>query len=815
MSYKNTVKDYSQMIGYITRDKTSRDPSAMDQEPRSMFANGQLVKPNADGSRPGYAGVTSKTQAMLDLITPVRQKYIDLREAQINDPKGGTLKGFPNYEQFVIQEIESVKNTKDAKRIISGTKYYLDAPEKLSSSRKKLLDNLIDIENNIIGRTKPGHELAVQAGYRIKINNDTTAPPGSFKNLIDTDKKILNRVDNVIGQLDSGQIPLDDIIKEGSLTRYMNKPFGFKSPESFNKLIRTNKKYADRLDEFKLLNNQSFLNKYKGRGIMADEAQNVFEMGRTSGANFSQVTRSGPLKKVLEFADRHIDQGGELIRKIDDSSFIYNNKIFSTAPDGIDKKVLKKLGLQNEKVIDLVLEGPDQKEFKSIYDSFDKLKEYELIERPHPITGKKTKLIDLLKEADYIAGGKDKSKAKDLFSRSVFELDHFGSVKDNPFGDIRVIPRTINQAAGQFKRGVSTFKDIKQAEDFIGYSFTGDPLNSLNQYIDTELQRGQNPDYSGRSRKIAAAKTKAIDKAAVEIGQTGTKGGQVLTQSIPEGVLGNRFTGTLDKRMVDAYTGVPILEKTAAGKLTVGSRPVTANEPNISVPERDSMAKNLKQKLMKLDLNFLPKKLRTPLEMGQNIIRGVSKKDGGRIPYGRGYLVEGAKSKSIQAAKKYIANAFRTLGTRPAGVGMAGYSIADNLKKGENVVDATLSPIVGLELMLPNLFKESVEKITKNKAFKKALSLGYKIPKTAFTVGRSFTPIGAGITAAGLGIDAYKYGKERKKLLDSLTDEQKTNLFRQEQSDVVKQQLRGDQNTFDEFSAAEGGLANLMKKYYD
>ena len=154
-----------------------------------------------------------------------------------------------------------------------------------------------------------------------------------------------------------------------------------------------------------------------------------------------------------------------------------------------------------------------------------------------------------------------------------------------------------------------------------------------------------------------------------------------------------------------------------------------------------------------------------------------------------------------------LGKAFRTLGTRPAGVGMAGYSIADNLKKGENVVDATLDPIVGLELMLPNLFKENIGKITSNPYIQNALKFG--------KYGRALTPIGAGITAAGLGIDAYKYGKERKKLLDSLTDEQKTNLFRQEQSDVVKQQLRGDQNTFDEFSAAEGGLANLMKKYYD
>jgi hypothetical protein len=79
--------------------------------------------------------------------------------------------------------------------------------------------------------------------------------------------------------------------------------------------------------------------------------------------------------------------------------------------------------------------------------------------------------------------------------------------------------------------------------------------------------------------------------------------------------------------MVDAYTGVPVLEKTAGGKLTVGSRPVTANEPNISIAERDSMAKNLTKRLMNLDLNFLPKKIRTPLEIGQNIIKGVSKKE--------------------------------------------------------------------------------------------------------------------------------------------------------------------------------------------
>ena len=169
-----------------------------------------------------------------------------------------------------------------------------------------------------------------------------------------------------------------------------------------------------------------------------------------------------------------------------------------------------------------------------------------------------------------------------------------------------------------------------------------------------------------------------------------------------------------------------------------------------------------------------------------------------------GAATAGAATVGTKPGRKLLGKAFRTLGTRAAAVPFAGYTIYDNLKKGENVVDATLDPIVGLELMLPNMFKENVSKITSNPTIQKLLKVG--------KFGRAFTPIGAGITAAGLGIDAYKYGKERKQLLDSLTDEQKTELFRQEQSDVVKQQLRGDENAFDEFSAARGGIASLNVK---
>jgi len=150
-----------------------------------------------------------------------------------------------------------------------------------------------------------------------------------------------------------------------------------------------------------------------------------------------------------------------------------------------------------------------------------------------------------------------------------------------------------------------------------------------------------------------------------------------------------------------------------------------------------------------------------------------------------------------------LGKAFRTLGTRAGVLPFAGYTVYDNLKKGENIVDATLDPWVGAELMFPNLFKENVAKITSSPKLQKLLSLGYKIPKTAFTVGRMFTPVGAGITAAGLGIDAYKYIKKRRAELAAMSPEERAELAQKQ-----------DEISFGEYSgAAEGGIMSLKKKW--
>jgi len=157
---------------------------------------------------------------------------------------------------------------------------------------------------------------------------------------------------------------------------------------------------------------------------------------------------------------------------------------------------------------------------------------------------------------------------------------------------------------------------------------------------------------------------------------------------------------------------------------------------------------------------------------------------------GAGAGTAAAATVGTKTGRNILGKAFRTLGTRAAAVPFAGLTIRDNLKKGENIIDATLDPFVGAELLLPNLFKENVAKITSNPTLQKILKVG--------KFGRAFTPIGAGITAAGLGIDAAKFSRDRIKELQGMSPEQRQEL-----------RSEGARQAFDPFMAAGGGIAKI------
>jgi len=166
-----------------------------------------------------------------------------------------------------------------------------------------------------------------------------------------------------------------------------------------------------------------------------------------------------------------------------------------------------------------------------------------------------------------------------------------------------------------------------------------------------------------------------------------------------------------------------------------------------------------------------------------------------RNPVTTGAALTGAGTAGVLKAagvpiRQAAGKAFRTLGTRAGVLPFAGLTVKDNLAQGENIVDATLDPLVGAELALPGIFKENVQKITKNPILQRALNLG--------KFARFTTPVGLGITAAGAGIDLAKFTKDRIKQLREMSPEDREELRR-----------KGDEFAFSEFAAAGGGIAKL------
>jgi hypothetical protein len=155
-----------------------------------------------------------------------------------------------------------------------------------------------------------------------------------------------------------------------------------------------------------------------------------------------------------------------------------------------------------------------------------------------------------------------------------------------------------------------------------------------------------------------------------------------------------------------------------------------------------------------------------------------------------GAAVGTAGALATKKGRNILGKAFRTLGTRAGVLPFAGLTIKDNLAKGENIADAVIDPLVGLELSFPGLFKENLAKITTNPTAQRILNLG--------RFARLTTPVGLGITAAGLGIDAAKFTRDRIRELQAMSPEQRQELRSQ-----------GARQAFDPFQAAGGGIAKL------
>ena len=110
---------------------------------------------------------------------------------------------------------------------------------------------------------------------------------------------------------------------------------------------------------------------------------------------------------------------------------------------------------------------------------------------------------------------------------------------------------------------------------------------------------------------------------------------------------------------------------------------------------------------------------------------------------------------------KLLKGLLSTLGSSAAGLTFAGMTVKDNLDEGKNIVDATVDPMVGIELLYPEAVKRFGGTGLQN-ALGRALSLG--------RVGAMMTPVGLGITALGVGKELYNVAQEEQDRINEMRE---------------------------------------------
>ena len=180
-----------------------KDPSSMDQEPRPMFADGQLVQPNDDGSRPGYQGDDVVSGYSEKARKANKIKFEKTLKEMLDEINGLTEKGYGNVTNIVEKYSNKLGLSKDKVQ-----KYYnKDGTFKsfnFNQEQRKIRGaviaeakelNLIDMPNNMIKAVEDYKKLGkeIPRGMPQKIIKANKVPESQFY-------KTLNKINLFVKQ---------------------------------------------------------------------------------------------------------------------------------------------------------------------------------------------------------------------------------------------------------------------------------------------------------------------------------------------------------------------------------------------------------------------------------------------------------------------------------------------------------------------------------------------------------------------------------------------------------------------------------------
>jgi len=356
-----------------------KDPSSMDQEPRNMFADGQLVQPNADGSRPGYSGKYGPN------IRKLTQS--DTLEVQIiRGGTGGGKGGQKFYKTFNFEDYGSEENA------LKAAKEYRESIPKIKKDTGKQSKGLpIGFKKETGGQFEIRKILKeiIEVGGKSFSNED-------IRQLIDTDlfpddDQFRKAVDVVKKEPEFKNLTFE----KKPRPRLKNDPVSVlmaKTKERRNKKINIlgSKDYEKELYKYKKEIQEALgLEKYKTSGSISGKPRELLpiEMGHQSSIKQLSLLKQKMRPEDLSPQNYEVNRKG--VKK--------NKGGVQTLEDNLNKKFYpeqKKLYIQAKKFIDAGKTVPAdlQNKIVSLNEDIQKfvddtVKKYPLLkDRVNPIT---------------------------------------------------------------------------------------------------------------------------------------------------------------------------------------------------------------------------------------------------------------------------------------------------------------------------------------------------------------------------------------------------------------------------------------------
>lgn len=126
-----------------------------------------------------------------------------------------------------------------------------------------------------------------------------------------------------------------------------------------------------------------------------------------------------------------------------------------------------------------------------------------------------------------------------------------------------------------------------------------------------------------------------------------------------------------------------------------------------------------------------------------------------------------------QVLKQGALDTLKVLGTPTAAAGFAGSTIKRNLDEGQSFLDAATDKMVGVDLLYPEIAKQTVGRFAKPAGQGILSTLGRVAMNPFGRAARAFTPVGLGITGIGLGKDYYDFAKDEIAKVRAMNDEER------------------------------------------